>query len=276
MTSLDSVGVIGVGNMGAGIIDHLVSAGFDVSAFDVDETARDRAGELGATVRESAAELGRSVELALVVVPAEVHVRAVCTGDDNLFEDFGDGYVAINSSVSPSLPEEIQDLAPPNVEVLDAPMCRGAIAAKEGNILFLLGGPEDAIERCRPAFEACGETIRLGPLGAGQIGKTANNVLNYIAVLGDYEILQLAKQSDVDIDPTNLREMLPHSSGDNWPVRKGNWENLRLTWPVKDYDIALEYADERGVSLPMCGLASELIKDLEVSDLEEFYFEEYR
>jgi 3-hydroxyisobutyrate dehydrogenase-like beta-hydroxyacid dehydrogenase len=48
---------------------------------------------------------------------------------------------------------------------------------------------------------------------------------------------------------------------------------MNLTWPEKDLAIAMDLADEAAKPIPMTGLASQLMKELEVSDLEDYYFE---
>jgi 3-hydroxyisobutyrate dehydrogenase-like beta-hydroxyacid dehydrogenase len=274
MPSKPAVGVVGAGDMGLPMIRNLLEAGFEVSVFDPDPGATDAAEAAGATVYDSTESLGTAAEVVFVVVPTDDHVRAATTADGGLFDSMTEGIVAINSSTRPGLPADIQSEAPAGVDVIDAPMCRGAVAAEAGNILFLLGGTDTAIERARPAFEVCGEVEVLGELGAGQVGKTSNNLLMWISILADYEVLRLAEQLPVEVDPMRLREILPKSSGDNWAIRRGNWEGLRLSWPEKDLAIALDLADEADAAIPMSGLASQLMKDLDVPDLEPYYFED--
>lgn len=274
METTSTIGVIGAGDMGLPMIQNLVNAGFDVAAFDPNEEASAAAAEAGAAVEDSPAAIGATADIVFLVVPTDDHVRAATTATDGVFEGTDECIVVINSSTRPELPDELQSAAPEGVTIIDAPMCRGAMAAESGEILFLVGGPSEAIERCRPAFEACGELEVLGGLGAGQVGKTSNNLLMWISILADYEVLRLAEQLPVDVDPLRLREVLPKSSGDNWAIRRGNWEGLRLSWPEKDLAIALDLADEANASIPVSGLASQLMKDLEVEDLSEFYFEE--
>ncbi len=274
MSSKPPVGVVGAGDMGLPMIRNLLSAGFDVHVFDPDAEATRSATAAGARSHDSVSALGTAAEVVFVVVPTDDHVRAATTAQGGLFETMTDGVVAINSSTRPDLPADVQEAAPDGVDVVDAPMCRGAMAAEAGNILFLVGGREAAIARARSAFEVCGELEVLGALGAGQVGKTSNNLLMWISILADYEVLRLAEQLPVDIDPMRLREVLPKSSGDNWAIRRGNWEGLRLSWPEKDLAIALDLADEADASVPMSGLASQLMKNLDVPDLEPYYFQE--
>lgn len=265
------IGVVGVGRMGGPMAENLLDAGFEVAVYDPDAAAAEALTESGAVVAGSPAEVGENADVVLVVVPTDDHVREACLGEDGVFEGMEEGCVVVTSSTYPTLPSELQSAATEGVTLVDAPMCRGAVAAERGDVLFLVGGPEDGIERCRPALSTCGEVAVLGGLGAGQVGKTSNNLLLWISILGDYEVLRLADSLDIDVEPSKLREVLPKSSGDNWAIREGNWEGIRLTWPEKDLAIALDLADEADSPVPMSGLASQLIKDLDVPDLEPYY-----
>lgn len=267
------VGIVGSGRMGRPMAENLLDEGYRVAVYDPDPEAVSAVADAGASPADSPAEVGAEADVALVVVPTDDHVREACLGAEGLFGGMDDGCVVVNSSTYPSLPEELQREAPDGVTVVDAPMCRGATAAEHGEILFLVGGSEEGVDRCRPVLEVCGEVTVLGDRGAGQIGKTSNNLLLWISILGDYEVLRLADSLDIGVDPRKLREVLPKSSGDNWAIREGNWEGIRLTWPQKDLAIALDLADEADSPVPMSGLASQLIKDLDVPDLEPYYLD---
>lgn len=268
-----TTGVVGVGQMGRPIVENLLTDDFSVTVYDPDPDAVAAAVEAGATSSDSLAEVGADADMVFIVVPTDNQVQDVCLGTNGLFDGMTEGDIVMNSSTYPSLPAKLQREAPNGVSVVDAPMCRGVAAAEQGEILFLVGGATDAIERCRPMLEACGEVTVLGGPGAGQVGKTANNLLLWITILGDYEALRLADRLDVDIDPVELRSILPKSSGDNWAIREGNWEGLQLAWPEKDLAIALDLADTADSPIPISGLASQLIKDLDVADLEQYYFD---
>lgn len=272
MADPEVIGLIGAGRMGLPMAKNLIEEGFKVSVFDPNPAACQSAADVGATITDSPAEVGAQSDTVLITVPTGDHVQEVYSDPDGLFDEIGEAIIIINSSTRPDLPRLVQEEAPSDVAVVDAPMCRGEQAAKEGKILFLVGGEEETINSCDSIFSACGEKAILGGLGAGQVGKTANNLLLWISILGDYEVLRLAES--LDVDPHKLREVLPKSSGDNWAIREDNWENIRLTWPEKDLAIALDMADEVNCPIPVTGLASQLMKSLEVKDLEPYYFDQ--
>lgn len=265
------IGVVGAGRMGLPMAKNLLEAGFEVIVADPNPDARTKAREAGAIEAESLASLGNRADIVLITVPTDDDVQEVCSGDDGLLAEMEEGTLVINSSTRPDLAGIIQEEINGSVSVIDAPMCRGEAAAKRGEILFLVGGDESIVSNCETVFDTCGEYTRLGDVGAGQVGKTANNLLMWISVLGDYEVLRLAE--GLGVDPLALRDVLTKSSGDNWVLRRGHLENMNLTWPEKDLAIAMDLADEAAKPIPMTGLVSQLMKDLEVSDLEDYYFQ---
>ena len=87
------------------------------------------------------------------------------------------------------------------VHVIDAPMLRMEQHAWEGTVVLLVGGPDDIVESCRPAFEAVSERfVHCGPVGSGHIFKLLNNV-NGLCMHAMYaETFALATKLGVDLD----------------------------------------------------------------------------
>jgi 3-hydroxyisobutyrate dehydrogenase-like beta-hydroxyacid dehydrogenase len=87
------------------------------------------------------------------------------------------------------------------VAMVDAPVSGGRPAAEEKRLTTLVGGPEDAVERCRPVFEAfSAHVIHLGASGAGQTAKLFNNALLMLNQRSIADIVTLAARMNVDLD----------------------------------------------------------------------------
>jgi 3-hydroxyisobutyrate dehydrogenase-like beta-hydroxyacid dehydrogenase len=86
------------------------------------------------------------------------------------------------------------------VAMVDAPVSGGRPAAEEKRLTTMVGGPKDAVERCRPVFEAyCAHVIHLGASGAGQRAKLFNNALLMLNQRSIADIVTLAARMDVDL-----------------------------------------------------------------------------
>jgi 2-hydroxy-3-oxopropionate reductase len=93
------------------------------------------------------------------------------------------------------------------VDAVDAPVSGGEPAAREGNLSIMAGGSEEAVERARPIFEVLGKaTTHIGPAGAGQVAKAANQVVVALTIQAVAEALTLARKAGVD--PARVRAAL--------------------------------------------------------------------
>ena len=258
------VGIIGLGKMGLPIARHLVSHGFDVSGFDVHAPQCEAAAKVGVTPRGNPREVAAASDLSLILVGFDDEVMEVVQAEDGLLAGAKSGSViAVASTVSADTMQEVQKLATAkNVDVIDAPLCRGEPAAESGKLLVLVGGDEPIVTRCRPVLAAFGnDVIHVGGLGSGQIGKMINNLLLWACVSANWEGLKLAEALGVDSE--KLRQALLLSSGNNWALE--TWLLPRpMPWAEKDMAIVMENADKARLSLPLCGVTREVVKGIKI------------
>ena len=86
------------------------------------------------------------------------------------------------------------------IGVLDCPVVLGQEAANNGTITSYVGGEERWVQRARPVLAAfSAQVLHLGPVGAGQIAKTINNMLLWACMAANFEALTLAKRLGADI-----------------------------------------------------------------------------
>lgn len=258
------VGVAGLGKMGLPIAGHLSRAGYPVAGFDVAESARAAATAAGISLCDTPAELAGRAAATLVVVGTDPQVLDVCCGPHGLIAGAPAGHVVfLCSTVSPETARAVAERgAAAGVEVLDATLCGGEAGAVEGRLLVMGGGRAETLDAWRAAF-ACfaADVVHLGDVGAGQIGKLVNNLLVWIAVVGNYEALQLGMR--LGLDQEKLRQALIRSSGDNPLLR--SWRRARpMPWAEDDMSIVMERADAVALPMPLAGLVRELIKDIKV------------
>lgn len=270
VTPIASVAVIGAGEMGTPVAGHLVNAGYEVYAYDPAAEARERVAKRGANLVDSPGEAAAQTDCSLIVVGTADQVESVLCDDDGIFAHAEAGHlVAISSTLSPEECITYADVASDeDIAVIDVPTCRGGNAAEQGELLALCGGDADAIERARPVIEqfaAEGDVVHLGPVGSGQVGKSANNTLLWANLVADYEVLSLA--SAYGLDPDELRDVLTRSSGDNWVLHEWDW--IHGKWAHKDMAITMEMAHHKGVNMPLSGLVRQLVQTIDQADLDE-------
>lgn len=261
---IKKIGVIGLGKMGAPIAAHLKRAKFEVFGFDVDETAKRNSQAQGIVWCEGPATLAAQSDLVIVLVAFEKQVEEVLFSANGVSTGARPGtIIAVAATIAPSAMQSIaRRIHDCGLVALDIPICRGEAAAQEGKLLITGGGDEAAFERCRAAFETFADSIhRLGPTGAGQVGKMINNLILWACISVNAEGTRLA--SRYGIDAIALRRMLLDSSAKNWAMSYVD-DQLPLPWAEKDMMIVLDEADKHRVSLPLSGVVKEVVKGIKI------------
>jgi 3-hydroxyisobutyrate dehydrogenase len=256
-----AVGVLGAGRMGLPIIGHLVAAGFPVVVYDVDPGKRATVAEAGAAFVTDASDIAERCGTVLVCVGYEEQLSELMLGDEGMLGRLPQGaLVAVLSTVSPALMKHLAAAAGPHeIDVVDAPVCRGSRAADAGELLSLLGGTEAAVAKFTPVAQAySADVVHLGEVGAGQVGKAVNNLIMWACLVADHEGLALAQRFDVDIE--KLRAALLTSTAANHAL--GNWGNQTMAWAEDDMKIVQDMAAEAGIGLPQGALNREISRVL--------------
>jgi 3-hydroxyisobutyrate dehydrogenase-like beta-hydroxyacid dehydrogenase len=244
------VGLVGVGLMGAPMARHVLEAGFELACYDVDPSALAAVAEKGARTVGSPAEVAAGADLVLVIVPSDEDVVDVCIGDDGLLASAPSGcVVAICSSVKPSTCARVgAEGAARGIDVLDVALTKGTRGAKAGDLTLLCGGNPAALERVRPVLDTfSGAVHHLGDLGAGQAGKTVNNLIHWAEIAAITEALVLGWKLGLRV--SSLRDALQSASVDSETLRTIHLMPMR--WPEKDLSNALAVASELDHDLPV-------------------------
>ena len=91
--------------------------------------------------------------------------------------------------------------------MLDAPVSGGDVGAEEGTLSIMVGGSEEDFERAKPLFEVMGRiVIHVGPSGAGQVVKAANQIVVALTIEAVGEALVLGSKAGVN--PEKILEVL--------------------------------------------------------------------
>jgi 3-hydroxyisobutyrate dehydrogenase-like beta-hydroxyacid dehydrogenase len=263
------IGMIGVGDMGLPMSGHMVANGFEVVAYDVDAERLSAAAAGGATAAASLAEMSDKADIFVACLRTDDQMETVA---EELVAHGKPGQLLVVAGTH-SL-DFMQRLAgilkPKEMRLIDAPVVFGALGAREGNLLSLCGGEEADVERARPVLMSYSRGVEhVGPLGAGQIAKTCNNLLHWIHSVANFEALAIAKRFGVD--PQRMREVLLKCPGDNGTLRR--WDSTRFTWQEKDMDFVLELAQDGGLVLPLTGQVDQIIKTMTAADVAALLYE---
>lgn len=262
------IGLIGVGDMGLPMAGHLVVGGFEVLACDVDAARLAAAVAAGARATAGVPDVARDAEIAIACLRTDDQILAVA-------EEFashgrpGQLLVVAGTHSLDVMRQLAGIVSPRGIRVIDAPVVFGAQGARDGNLLSLCGGEADDVERARPVLMAYSRGVEhVGPLGAGQLAKTCNNLLHWIHCVANFETLAIAKRYGVDAQ--RMREVLMRCPGDNGTLRR--WDGTRFTWQEKDMDLVIDLAQQAGLVLPLSGHVDQLIKTMSAADVADLLY----
>jgi 3-hydroxyisobutyrate dehydrogenase-like beta-hydroxyacid dehydrogenase len=174
--------------------------------------------------------------------------------------------IADSSTISPSATVKFAArVAQKGAAWVDAPMTGSKIGARDGTLVFIVGGAEETVERLKPLFAAMGKKIfRMGETGKGQATKLSMNLQIALIFEGFAEALTLATKLGVDtqqlmhlIEATMVRSGVVDYKGP-FILQRDFTPNFPLRLMHKDIRLTLEAAKEARVKLPALETVEEI------------------
>lgn len=250
------VAVIGLGTMGLPMAVHIARHGHVLSVYDIRAAAQAEARAAGLEPHTSAREAAQGADVALLMVATDAQVSEVAGA--LLEAEAPPKVIAVAATVRPHTLTVLADQCTPRgVSLLDVPVVYGTERVKNGTLLTLAGGDPDILAEVREVFLAYScEVLWVGPLGAGEVAKMANNMLHWAITVADFEVLSLVRRMGLSVE--RMRQVLQACPAANQTLDR--WQGSRFTWAEKDMDVALEVAQDQHLPLPLAGLVDQLIK----------------
>ena len=267
MTEQLSVGVIGLGTMGAPMARHLIEAGHRVTVWNRTRAREEPLAALGAGRASSPAELATGQDVVLTCVSDEPDLHEVVLGPDGAASTLGAGSVLVDcSTVSPTLARELAERLDGDGRLfVDAPVSGGSEGAQKGTLTVFAGGSEAAVAKALPVLQAFGSRItHLGLAGSGQAGKAVNQLMLAGVYAGVAEGLVYGQQAGLPME--TLVEALAAGAADSWVLRNRSTNIVQGRYPLgfrtslhlKDVRIGLSEASALGLALPVAELVAAL------------------
>ena len=249
---METIGLIGLGNMGLPVAKRLRSVGRKLLAFDTSDARLAQAREVGATTAGSAEEVARACDVVVLSLPTPTVVRAVVT---QLAAGARDNFCVIDLSTND--PDTARDMAAlltrAGGRYLDAPVSGGPSRAGTGELSMMVGGDDDAVATARPLLAQIGKVEHVGPSGCGCIAKLLNN---YVALWNMAGVSQaFLAASALGIPADRLYDVMNRSSGQSYSLAR-NFPKIRaqdfapnfaLDLAEKDLRLALDLMNQAGL-----------------------------
>src|ERR1700716_837246 len=165
-----TVAIVGLGSMGAGMARSLVRNELTVRGYDIRSEPLERLAVDGGQPCRSAADAATGAQVAVVIVLTADQAEQAIFGENGLAETLAPGSVVVcMSTMSPARTQELgARAAGMGLGWLDAPVSGGTVRADEGTLTTMVGGDAAALETARPVIEGFSRYVfYLGPVGAG-------------------------------------------------------------------------------------------------------------
>jgi len=254
---METIGFVGLGNMGLPMARRLAQAGHAVRGFDASPEARERAALDGMAAAGSAAEAAADAGVLILMLPTSAIVRAVLLDDGALDALPPDATVIDMSSSEPLETRALAERAARRgVTLIDAPVSGGVRGAEAGTLTIMAGGPGERVEAVRPLLEAMGKrVVHAGDVGAGHALKAINNLLSATHLLASSEALRIGRAFGLEAE--RMLEAINGSSGRSWStehklpdfVLPGTFASgFGLGLMVKDMGIACALGEQLGAT----------------------------
>ena len=264
---MQTVGFIGLGNLGTPMARNIQKAGFPMVVFDVDEGATRLLLEGGARLAASPGEVAATSEVILSSVPGPPEVEQVALGHEGIISGISEGDVYVDLSTSrPYLIREIASVFEgKGAHVLDAPVLTSPAAAEDRQVIVMPSGDREVFERLLPVFDAFADkVVYQGELGMGSACKLVNNMITLAVRQVVAEGLTLGMKAGLDLDAlmeAGSRMILgTQREGLERTVFRGEFEppSFRQALARKDIALANELARELSVPMPVANIVEQV------------------
>lgn len=263
------VAFIGMGVMGAAMAANIMKAGF---ALTVTTRSRAKAEALlaaGAEWAPTAQDAADGAACVCLCVPDTPDVEAVLFGEEGVVHGAAPGTVVIDFSTiaAAASAEFAKRMAERGVILLDSPVSGGPQGAVDGTLTCMVGGADAGFSAARQIFDAVGKTVTLlGPAGAGQVCKSANQLIIVAAMQAAAEALAMGRKAG--LDPVLMRQALLGGSARSFVLEnharrmlERNFKpGFRAELMRKDMRLALGAVRENGVFAPATALAAQMME----------------
>jgi 2-hydroxy-3-oxopropionate reductase len=268
------VAVLGIGFMGFPMAQRLCKAGHTVHAWNRSRDKAERLAPFGATVHDRPADAVQDAEVVICMLESGAVVGDVLFGQGAAPAMRAGTVVADMSSIQP---REARDhaarLSERGIAHLDAPVSGGTVGAEAGTLAIMAGGKADDFARVLPVFQALGRATHVGPHGAGQLAKLANQMIVGITIGAVSEALLLCAKGGADM--ARVKEAITGGFADSRilqvhgqrMVDRDFAPRARMSVQLKDMRNALSTAQEIGFEAPITTLFEQLYADLDHAGL---------
>jgi 2-hydroxy-3-oxopropionate reductase len=260
---LETLGFIGIGDMGRPMVKNLIRGKRIFYVYDVIKERSESLAETGAIVCQDIDDLARKSEIIFIMVRTETQVKNLLFNKDGIVNSLQPGTIIVcMSTMSPHTSKNIASrLKSKNIDMLDAPVSGGIKGAEKATLAIMVGGKQEIFQRILPYFKLMGQNVSfIGEYGSGQAAKAANQVIVTLTRAAVGEALLLAIKNGAN--PETVRRALTGGLADSTTLQTYGSRIAKKDEPVefdspilrKDMNMVVKTAEKLGLDLPFSRL----------------------
>jgi 3-hydroxyisobutyrate dehydrogenase-like beta-hydroxyacid dehydrogenase len=265
------IAFIGLGNMGGAMTHSLLHAGHTLHVFARRSSVMQPFVKAGARASISPADAARDADFIFTNVTTTADVEHVLVGENGVMETAKAGAIVCDfSTIDATATRRIAaTLATKKIEFLDCPVSGGIKAAEAGALSIMVGGKAEVLERARPLLEKLGKTIsHMGDVGAGQITKACNQIVQVVNIQGIAEAMLFARANGVDAAKV-VDALMAGMAGSKMLDLMGRKmaardfaAGIQARLHAKDFGLIAQAAEEQHLPMPAVALVHQQLTQL--------------
>ncbi len=267
--SITTIGYLGIGVMGQGMVPNLVKAGYEVRAYNRTPAKAEAMRAHGAQVVTTVTEAVQGADLVMYCLSNDDAVEQLVWGDGGVLASVSPGQVVVDTStVHPELSlREYQAFAERGVAFLDAPVFGSRNEAAGGGLWIVVGGDEAGFAQVQPVLEVLSETLHyMGGPAKGASMKLVGNLVVAMQLEALGEAMVMAQKAG--LDPRAVLGVL-HVTDFKSPIFDGVGAALvardfgvhfALKHMLKDANLIARFAQDLNSPIPAAAAVRETIK----------------
>jgi 3-hydroxyisobutyrate dehydrogenase len=196
-----TIGFIGLGAMGSLMADNLLQAGHCLQVWNRTAARCAPLVERGAKVCDNPAQAAQGADFVVSMVADDAATAEVMLGTGGILETFRGQAIIDCSTNSPAMARRVAQAAlAHHTAYLDAPVSGSLAQARGRELVFMVGGPAQAVTAAMPLFEAMGRMVRhMGDAGSGATVKLINNMMSGTVNAAIAEAVSVAEAAGLDV-----------------------------------------------------------------------------
>jgi 2-hydroxy-3-oxopropionate reductase len=275
---VQSIGLIGLGNAGRPMAARMLSKGYALTVFDIDDAAVEAVAQRGARPANSARETVDDITITLL--PSSVEVREAVFGADGVMAGLRSGAIVVDlSGTDPDFAREMAE----RLEEKHATFIGGTIHASgapamvipEGRFSIVVGGEKSKVASAVEFLSAVADTVICLPEPwmpkafkiAIILYATTNNIItaeicSWLTAQGadPKMFLQLLRATGSAASSARLEEFM----------KRNNNHGGALSNSYKDFRQALNMAAKLEIPMPLASMANQIQEMARATGLKRF------